>query len=74
MTCQVGITTDPDRRRREWEGERPSLRNWQILGHYPSRTTAQQAENREARRRGCNSGVGGSGPERALWYVYRFDY
>ena len=74
MPCQVGITTDPGRRRQEWERERPTLRNWRILSQHQTKTAAQQAENREARARGCNSGAGGDGPERAAWSVYYFDY
>ena len=74
MPCQVGITTDPNRRRQEWVQERPTLRNWLILSTHNSRAAAQQAENREAQRLGCNSGAGGSGPEVATWYVYAFEY
>ena len=74
MPCQVGITTDPDRRRQEWQNQRPTLRNWSILSRHSTRTAAQAAENREARIRGCNSGAGGSGNENDTWYVYYFDY
>ena len=74
MPCQVGITTDPQRRWEEWRRDRPSLRNWRILSVHNTKTAAQQAENREAAARGCNSGAGGAGPERETWSVYYFDY
>ena len=74
MACQVGMTTDPERRKEEWKRRRPTLRNWQIFSTHPTKTEAQEAETREARARGVNSGEGGDGPERATWYVYYFGY
>lgn len=74
MACQVGITTDPDRRKAEWERERPRLRNWMILSTHSTKSAAQTAENRQAAAYGCNSGAGGGGSEYATWYVYKFDY
>ena len=74
MPCQIGITTNPDRRKQEWQNQRPSLRNWTILEQHRTKTAAQQAENRFARQHGCNSGSGGDGPENANWFVYKFDY
>ncbi len=74
MSCRVGITTDPDRRKKEWENQHPTLRNWKILSKHDSKTKAQSRENQEARNRGCVSGSGGGGPEYATWYVYYFEY
>ena len=74
MPCQIGITTDPERRRRQWTRERPTLRNWEILGAYATKTLAQNAENQLAQQYGCNHGEGGDGPEQGPWYSYRFDY
>ena len=74
MACQVGITTDPARRKTEWQNDRPTLRNWTILATASTKSEAQRLEDAHARARGCNSGAGGSGPERATWYVYYFDY
>ena len=74
MACQVGITTDPERRKQEWQREHPNLRDWEIISRHYSKSAAQQREVEEARRRGCNHGVGGGGPETATWYVYRFTY
>jgi len=74
MACQIGITTDPERRKREWEQQRPRLRNWKILATAPTKSGAQSLENEFAASHGCNSGAGGSGPENAVWSVYKFDY
>ena len=74
MACRVGITTDPDRRRREWELEYPNLRDWQVIGTHLSKTAAQAQETVEAARRGCAASAGGDGPEVATWYVYYFDH
>lgn len=75
MACQVGITTDLARRKREWERARPGLRNWQqIGGSHSTKSSAQAAEDRYANLYGCNSGSGGGGREYDTWYVYKFDY
>ena len=74
--CQVGITTDPRRRRSEWERKYPRLYNWTILSTtYRTKAAAQFAENVEAAKHGCNHAAGGDDPEHdATWYVYRFTY
>ena len=74
MPCRVGITTDPEERRRHWQSQHPTLRNWQILSTHPTKAAAQNRENEEARRRGCQASPGGAGPENAIWSVYYFDY
>ena len=73
MPCRVGITTDPDRRRAEWENEVVGLKNWRILQQFESRKEAQDYETSYAKRYNCHAHGGGRaapGP----WYVYRFDY
>ena len=74
MACRVGITTDLERRRREWLEEHPNLENWELLGTYSSKTEAQKAETEYAKEYVCEAHTGGSGPEYATWYVYKFDY
>ena len=74
MACRVGITTDPERRKQEWEREQPTLRRWRILSTHRTRSAAQTRENQEARNRGCQAHPGGPGPERATWRVYYFEY
>lgn len=73
MPCRVGITTDPDRRRAEWEAEVVGLSGWRRLGTYPTKAQAQAHEDDYARKTGCLAHAGGpaaAGP----WHVYRFDY
>jgi len=74
MSCRIGITTDPDRRRGEWEKEYPNLRNWQILGRCKTKSAAQKAETHLAHRFGCEAAPGGPGKEHDNWCVYKFDY
>ena len=74
MACRVGITTDPERRKKEWQQKHPDLRNWIILGTHSTKSAAQAQENAEAKRRGCVSNPGGAGPEYAVWHVYYFEY
>lgn len=74
MACIVGMTTNPDRRKKERKEEYPNLYDWRIMGTYGTKSEAQREENRIARRHGCDSGRGGAGPERATWHVYKFKY
>lgn len=76
MPCQVGITTNPDQRRKQWENEYSSLRNWQIMGRHNNREDAQRQETEFARQYGCEAHPGGDEPDRpnSIWYVYRFDH
>lgn len=74
MACQIGISTDPARRKKEWQAERPTLRNWQIVSTHRTKSAAQKAESKLAASSRCNSHPGGAGPEKATWHVYRFTY
>ena len=74
MPCQIGITMNPARRKQEWLHERPTLRNWQILGVFLSKSDAQKAETLLAAQQGCESSPGGTGEENAFWSVYKFDF
>lgn len=74
MGCRVGITTDPDRRKREHEGDYPSLRNWKILKEFNNKSAAQKYENEYAAHHGCDAHPGGAGEENDNWSVYRFDF
>lgn len=74
MGCRVGITTDPDRRKREWQQEYPNLWDWKLLAEYATKSAAQARENEEAARRSCDSGYGGPGDEYDTWHVYYFRF
>ena len=73
MACRVGITTNPGERRRHWESEHPTLRNWEILGRYKTKSDAQEAETKFAAHYGCHSSPGGADAS-GDWVVYKFDY
>ena len=74
MPCQIGITMDLERRKRQWKNKRPRLRNWEKLSTHRTKSAAQAMERKLAKKYGCKYHPGGAGPERATWSVYRFDY
>ena len=73
MPCRIGITQDPNRRYQEWLRVYPYLRNWKFQGPF-TKFQAQEMENREAIRLGCEAHPGGAGNEYGEWYVYCFEY
>lgn len=74
MPCRIGITTDPDRRKSEWEGKYPTLTNWELLkGPLATKQEAQVSETTLSQDLGCESAPGGDDPF-VKWYVYKFDY
>ena len=60
MPCRVGITTDPDTRREQWESQVVGLKNWRILRSFRSKAKAQEYEIWYARTYGCHSHPGGA--------------
>ena len=77
MACRIGITTDPDRRKQEWEAEHPLMTDWQIMGGpYVFKSDAQAEEDRLAALHGCEASGGGDDPDTPFsqWYVYGFNY
>ena len=73
MLCRVGITTDPERRRKEWEKEVVGLSGWEILATFPTKEKAQAYEDQYAANSGCKGHAGGPDTP-GTWSVYRFDY
>ena len=73
MACRIGITTDPESRKADWERKYPNLRNWRILETHQTKSQAQQAEDRLASQYGCEAHHGG-GSDPGPWSVYKFDY
>ena len=73
MPCQIGITTRPEKRRREWERDVVGLAGWKILEVHASKQMAQEAEVRLAQRLGCDAEPGGADAP-GLWSVYHFEY
>ena len=71
--CRVGITTNPEGRKLDWQRQHPSLDHLEILETYDTQQEAQVAETMAVAQCGCESAPGGRdapGP----WYVYRFFY
>lgn len=75
MACRVGITTNLASRKSYWKRKFPkTLRNWQVVATFHSKSHAQAYENILANTWGCQSAPGGGGDERAEWYVYYFEH
>ena len=74
MASRVGITTDPEYRRREWTKKHPDLWQWAILGTHSTKSAALAHESRMARQLPSITSPSDSGAEEATWYVYYFQY
>ena len=73
--CRVGMTTNPTRRKAEWEAEIPNTTDWTWFGPYNSRKDAQATETLCAALYGCEAYPGGREPENnKSWWVYKFTY
>ena len=73
MACLVGITTDPDRRYREWKRRYPHLR-WEILETCVSKAEANDIKNRWIGKHQCSSAPAAIGEELDVWHVYHCQY
>ena len=73
MHCRVGITTNPDRRRDEWQDQVIGFRNWKIVNQFDNREEAQAFEDQYAREFGCEAHPGGEEAP-GIWYVYYFEF
>ena len=73
MPCRVGITTNYNERKAQWESQVVGFRNWRILKRFKSREKAQEYETWYAKRYGCHASGGGR-DDSGMWYVYRFEY
>ena len=71
--CRVGITTDPERRKAEWERHYPSMYGWRILATYPTKEAAQAHEDGVRFKKGCVGSPGGDDAP-GDWSVYQFQY
>ncbi len=73
MPCRVGITTDPDGRKKYWDRHVVGMTNWTILARYARREDAQAHETNAAQQYGCQAHAGGSDAA-GTWHVYYFKY
>ena len=75
MKCRIGITHDPETRKIYWESEHSTFKNWKLVaGPFKTKSAAQIRENELLDKSTCEGHPGGSGPENAAWYVYRFEF
>ncbi len=73
MPCRVGITTDPNERKADWNRSVKGLKNWRILKKFRNKSDAQEYETRYANRYGCIAHPGGADAP-GIWHVYYFEY
>lgn len=73
MGKRCGITTDLQRRKREWKNKCKKFRNWQTYGPFKSREKAQKWEDTCGT---CDKSGGGRNPKdkNAKWYGYSFNH
>ena len=80
MSCRIGITTDPDRRKKEWErelGSKMRSETWKILDSGLTKSEAQRKEDELASEKSCQASPGGSDvgdDNEKIWSVYYFEY
>ena len=67
MSCYAGITTNPEKRKKEHQ-QKYKLSNWEQRD-FSSREAAQAWEDKQTQ---CKHHPGGKDPN--TWYGYRFDY
>jgi len=69
MTCQVGITSNPDETRQVLERRFPSLKNWEVFGPFLSTKEARDWLKIECK---CSQPAGVPSSSTRIWYGYRF--
>ncbi len=78
VSCRIGITTDLERRKREWmskyEEKGKTIKSWTVLSVHKSKSSAQKAETREAKLQNCEAHPGGRNSNKEIWYVYKIEY
>lgn len=81
MPCRVGITRNPEERKKYWESKVVGLTDWN-QEYFGSKSAAQNEEDRrhedcstnQSHRGTCHAYHGGGDPDAYGWYVYEFDY
>ena len=75
MGCRIGITTDLEQRKKDWESKYEGFSDWQKLAGPLSRKEAQEKETELAEKYGCEASPGGDYPDSGdEWYVYYFKF
>ena len=75
MGKQVGITHDPEQRKKSWESERPGLTGWKIVESGLTHKEAQAIEDDYVdNKKGYNGHAGGEKIPGKKYSVYTFNY
>lgn len=73
MPCSVGISTDPKRKKEEWELKVSRLRKWHTEGPYRTKEAAQKKKRELIARYNCQRDTQ-KAEAPGLWYVYMIEY
>ena len=73
MRKRVGISHDPEERRKHWERKYPSLRDWTIIARHLTYEQAQKKEE-EYIAKGYEGGLGGEKKSGRVYSVYTFTH
>ncbi|MDE0151701.1 MAG: hypothetical protein OXK80_04290 [Bdellovibrionales bacterium] len=78
ISCRIGITTDLENRKKTWqriyEKEGKTIKNWTVLSKHYSKSSAQEAEKREAKLQNCKAHPGGRKSRKTIWYLYKIEH
>ena len=74
MACRIGITTDPEERKKHWSSRCKGFKNWTILKSGLTKSQADDEEQRLAKLHGCEAHAGGAAVAGKTWSVYRFEH
>ena len=69
VSCRIGITMDLERQKKEWT--RYYLEREKVI---KKGTILSIHQSKEAKKQNCETHPGGRGSEKAIWYVYKFEY
>ena len=74
MKKRVGITHDPEERKKYWKREYPSLWNWEIVSSGLTYEEAQRIEKDYIDNKGYEGGLGGERKSGRIYSVYTFNH
>ena len=74
MGKQVGITHDPEQRKKQWKVKYPKLKNWDIVASGLTHQEAQAMEDDYVDKKGYEGSHGGEKKQGKVYSVYTFSH
>lgn len=72
--CRVGMTSDPEGRKKYWETFFPNMFGWRFIKTNLTYDEAQKLENEHAKQWGCDAEPEGDRKHGKVYVVYKFFY